>query len=372
MVRTTTNPEQAPNPTRSPAKDRGSQTTARFLNHACLLLLGLASLALISSLLSFHVANLKDWMTLLLLLVASGGCIGAWFNARKGNFLLAAWLLVSAMTVGNTFLFVTGSDASFLETLSVFMLDAILAMMTLGMRVAYGVVIWGNLVTIFLWLTNGIFIAKNSSATSHKMGFDDLVILIAVQLLTIWLVNYLVKRLVQANQITKAQADQLTTTLAEIERKRQLGEETSQRVLSLSAQLHTTANQQAVGSKEQADTLTQVITFMKELTQTSQVIAGEATQLKEATRTISNSAFQAKAANHEVKQMSENSALAIQQTTERNQQVNVLYLTLSKTLTELSQSQDEIKKVVKLIRDLGNQTHLLALNAALEAAGAGE
>jgi len=70
--------------------------------------------------------------------------------------------------------------------------------------------------------------------------------------------------------------------------------------------------------------------------------------------------------------LGESSAQAVYLTTQHNQQVNGFYDELRKKLGELEKSQAELKKVVRLIRELGDQTHLLSINAALEAAGAGE
>ncbi len=190
-----------------------------FLTRATLLLLGLASLGEFSSFLSFQKDKSVNWLILLILAVICGICFGAWLYARKAELLVASWLLIITLLIGNTTLFILGADASFPETLSVFTLGAILAMLTLGMRVAYGVVLWGNLATIVLWMTNGIFIAKNGRPTASRVGFDDLLLLIVVQLLTIWLVSYLVKKLVQANEITISQASQLSLSLADLSHK---------------------------------------------------------------------------------------------------------------------------------------------------------
>ena len=45
---------------------------------------------------------------------------------------------------------------------------------------------------------------------------------------------------------------------------------------------------------------------------------------------------------------------------------------LSKTIDELSESSKQIGEILVVINDIANQTNLLALNAAIEAARAGE
>lgn len=353
-------------------KVKSVEIDTHFLSRCSLLLFALSGLALLSALLGFQVNNPKSWFSLVLLSFAAICCLTAWLSVKKGGLSLAAGLLVGMALLVNTYFFLTNSGATFITSLCIFMLVAVLAMLTLGVRIAYAVVIWGNLATLFIWTTNGIAVAKSGSAIASKVGFDDLILLICTQFITIWLVNYLASVLRKANQTTKAQAFQLAQALSEIESKRQLGEQTGQQVLSLSAQLHATANQQASGSKDQVEALAEVTAFVEELTKTSQLIAGEANRLKEASLSISNSTRQAKVISFEVKQVSHNSAKAVKQTAEQNQRVNELYQSLHRALTELAESQGEIRQVIKLIRELGNQTHLLALNAALEAAAAGQ
>jgi len=163
----------------------------------------------------------------------------------------------------NTYFFLAGSGATFIVYVCIFILAALLAMIMLGVQIAYSTILWSGGITIFLWMTNGISVIKNENHTPSKMGADDLILLLVVQIMVVWLADYLVTKLVRANQTTQAQADQLTVALSDLEEKRELGEETSQEILSLSAELNATANQQASGSKEQVGALTEVITFMQ-------------------------------------------------------------------------------------------------------------
>lgn len=349
-------------------KVSGLQVDVVFLSRVCLLLFFLVIVGFLATILNQNINNIKTWVSLLILFIGAIGCAGAWLSIK---FSLAAWLIVAAVLLVNSLLFITDSDASFLETSGGFLLCAILALMLQGIRAAYAVVFVGNLATIFIWLTNGIFISKNGGSVAYKVGIDDLSIFILVQVMTIWLVNYLITKLVNANSITKAQAAQLEKALLDNEGKRQLGEDISQKVYSLAAELHATADQQALGSQAQVKALAEVIAFTEELTQTSQVIAGKANQLKSATSSIFNTTKEAKKVSLEAEQLSSKSAFAVKQTTEHNHQVKELYEILHETLSDLADSQGEIKSVVGIIQNLGNQTHLLSLNAAIEAVGAG-
>jgi methyl-accepting chemotaxis protein len=343
-----------------------------FISRASIFIFSITILGFISLALSFNPTDIKSWLYVLFISLVNISCIVSWLSCRKGKPLIGAWLLVIISIVVNTYFFLGGSGATFIVYVCIFILTALLAMIMLGVQIAYAIIIWSGGVTFFLWLTNGISVIKNENHTPSKMGADDLILLLVVQIMVVWLADYLVTKLVRVNQITQAQSNQLTLALADLKEKRQLGEENSQEILSLSAELNATANQQASGSKEQVGVLNEVITFMQELSQTSQLIAKEAGQLNQAAQTISGSTLQAKSVSSEVKQLGESSAEAVYLTTQHNQQVNEFYDELRKKLGELQNSQTELGKVVKLIRELGDQTHLLSINAALEAAGAGE
>lgn len=127
---------------------------------------------------------------------------------------------------------------------------------------------------------------------------------------------------------------------------------------SSAAELQAAANQQATGSKEQATAMAEITTTISELLATAKQIA-------ESSRRVSGIADDtAKAAvsgNHLVQRTSE-SISTIQR------QVDLIV----SHMLDLGRKSQQIGGILELINELAEQTNILAINATIEAAGAGE
>ena len=132
----------------------------------------------------------------------------------------------------------------------------------------------------------------------------------------------------------------------------------SERVASASEQLSAQVEQVSKGSDVQRDRAGSTATAMEEMTSTIVEVArnaGEASHQGESTR--------AKAA--------EGSSLVSKVVAAINQ-VNVVASALQENMQHLGQQAESIGSVMNVISDIADQTNLLALNAAIEAARAGE
>jgi methyl-accepting chemotaxis protein len=127
---------------------------------------------------------------------------------------------------------------------------------------------------------------------------------------------------------------------------------------SSSAELQAAATQQAQGAKEQATASSEVSTTMKELLSTSQQIA-ESTQ--RVTQIAADTTSAARAGDDTVRRTRE----ALDAVQRQVEQIVVHMLDFGK------QSQ-EIGGILQIINELAEQTNILAINATIEAAGAGE
>ncbi|ELQ13562.1 putative methyl-accepting chemotaxis protein [Pseudomonas fluorescens BRIP34879] len=101
-------------------------------------------------------------------------------------------------------------------------------------------------------------------------------------------------------------------------------------------------------------------------------IAAAATQLAATSMGVARSCEQASGSAQHTRRIAEDSSRDSQRTTASIQQLNQRLTDTANALEQVSQQGQQIQSVVDTIRGIAEQTNLLALNAAIEAARAGE
>ncbi|MCU1279834.1 MAG: histidine kinase [bacterium] len=129
-------------------------------------------------------------------------------------------------------------------------------------------------------------------------------------------------------------------------------------VQSSSAELQTAANQQASGAKEQATAMSQITATISELMATSRQIAESAQRVAR----IANETVGAARTGDQTMFRTQDSVGAIKR------QVDVIVA----HMLELGKKSQQIGGILEIINELAEQTNILAINATIEAAGAGE
>lgn len=125
-----------------------------------------------------------------------------------------------------------------------------------------------------------------------------------------------------------------------------------------SEEMLATAKNIAAGTREQAQKAGQVSTASEEMSATVTEVARDASNAAEAAVIANDSA--------------QNGGEVVLKTIEGMNAVAKMVRESSVVIRELGSRSDEIGKIIKVIDDIADQTNLLALNAAIEAARAGE
>ena len=119
---------------------------------------------------------------------------------------------------------------------------------------------------------------------------------------------------------------------------------------------------------QSGSTLTEVEDQQHQISQ----IAAAATQLAATSMGVARSCEQASGSAQQTRRIAEHSSRDSQRTTASIQQLNQRLTDTANALEQVSQQGQQIQSVVDTIRGIAEQTNLLALNAAIEAARAGE
>lgn len=130
------------------------------------------------------------------------------------------------------------------------------------------------------------------------------------------------------------------------------------RLAAASTELSATSDEAARGSSKQKEQAEQAATAMEQMSATVVEVAENSNRAAEAARTT---AAEARAGSQVVNE----AVTAMNMIAQRVQD-------LSNTIGALGVSSDQIGEIVSVINDIADQTNLLALNAAIEAARAGE
>jgi methyl-accepting chemotaxis protein len=134
--------------------------------------------------------------------------------------------------------------------------------------------------------------------------------------------------------------------------------ENAEQLVSAAGEVASSSEQMSRGAQEQTSQVTQVSTAIEEMTATILQSSKNASEATDASKSASDTAS--------------DGGNIVSQTIEGMQKISGVVSESSESIGKLATSADQIGEIIGVIDDIADQTNLLALNAAIEAARAGE
>lgn len=129
-------------------------------------------------------------------------------------------------------------------------------------------------------------------------------------------------------------------------------------LVSAASEISATATQLASSSTETASSVSQTTTTVEEVKQTSRVAIDKAKEVAESAK--------------RTEQVSQNGEQAVSATVAGIQQIREQMVHIAESIMSLSEQSQAIGEIISSVDDLAEQSNLLAVNAAIEAAKAGD
>ena len=141
---------------------------------------------------------------------------------------------------------------------------------------------------------------------------------------------------------------------------------------SIISQASSTTVQVATASNELQSTAEQIATAAEEVASQSATVATASEEMSATSNDISRNCSMASDIANRASEMADNGAQVVQETLRGMEQIAEKVRESAHTVEALGARSDQIGAIVGTIEDIADQTNLLALNAAIEAARAGE
>ena len=297
--------------------------------------------------------------------------IAHWLGGRH-HYEAGCWLLVLSNSISiAVYYWLLGTDVL---VVMVFMIPVSLAVVL--MKTPAVIVI----TSLDMSFSAGIYLAQHLfkfyqppvTLSQEILLVPNLVVLLIIVPLIITLLVIPARSLAHTLQLFQLQSSQLQLALGEVETRQRVSQQVSQQVSALATQLNITATQQVSGSQEQAVVVKQVSSSVSELSMAAISIDGLADQVNSVAANIARDSQLIEETSNLSVSHNQQGLAAIGRTIEVSSDIARLYTSLMNDLAEQNTKNLNMRMIIDLLSSIANQTHLLSLNASIEAAGAGQ
>jgi methyl-accepting chemotaxis protein len=178
------------------------------------------------------------------------------------------------------------------------------------------------------------------------------------------------RRLNRSTQELESQSETLRQLVAKLQASNDFGSQLSNDLVEVTNNLSSASKEQASNTQEQVAAVMQVTNSLEELSETAGQIAQAAQSAAQATHTSLTVAGQVSAASYTARDVAQEGTSAVEGAVNSVEQLRNRIELLGQRLLNLTEQTRRVGNIIDIIDEIAGETHLLALNASIEAAGA--
>ena len=174
------------------------------------------------------------------------------------------------------------------------------------------------------------------------------------------------------NDVTTKQEEQteiLGRAYSQIQTTQEFGSRLSRELNSITSELQANSGQQASTTQEQASAVTQISSGLQELAETAKQIAQAAKGAATAAGSAVVTANTVEETSRLAQTVTSKGLEAVSQSTLTIQRLRERIEILGQRLLNLTEQNRKVSNIIDILDEIADETHLLALNASIEAAG---